>query len=88
MTLCQSYDYYIIMNNKIIIGPQIKALRESQGLSQFKLAVLCGLSPDYIYKIENNKVANIGIQKLAQIAEALHVDVKELLNDVEGLNAS
>ena len=68
---------FVCMN----IGKSVRQFRKLSGLSIVKLAAKAGASPDYIFRIEAGKVTNIGIQKLQQIANALEVDLIELLKE-------
>lgn len=47
-------------------------------MSQSGLARAANLSNDYIYRIERNKVKNVGIETFGRIAKALGVDPAEL----------
>jgi len=55
------------------IGKRIQSYRKKQGLSQNMLARLSNISNDYMNRIENDKVENIGIEKLESIASALNL---------------
>ena len=61
------------------LGSRIKYLRESNGLTQDKLAEKAGLSIDYIGKIEVN-INKPGLRALIKIANALNVHIKELFD--------
>lgn len=63
----------------MLIGERIKKLREVQGLSQGKLARAAAISNDYMHKIENGKVTNIGIEVIDSIAQALDTHPSTLL---------
>jgi len=71
----------------ILIGENIKMLRESNKMTVRELAAKINLSPSYISGIENNK-ANPTIDKLKKIADAFNISVKDLLNgeEIEGDN--
>jgi len=60
------------------IGFRIRQLREERNLSQEKLAALAELHRAYIGQIERGE-KNIGVENLEKIAEALGVDMKDLL---------
>lgn len=62
----------------MFIGKRIRELREAAGLSIAKLAARSDISPDYIFRIEHEKVTNIGTKKLENIARALHVHIIDL----------
>lgn len=61
-----------------LIGGNIKRCRKEKGLTQVKFASKCGLSREALARIEVGGI-NSSILKLKQIAEALQVEVKELI---------
>ncbi|MEE0225449.1 helix-turn-helix transcriptional regulator [Senegalimassilia anaerobia] len=61
------------------LGARIKALREQQGLSQRKLALMIGSNQTYIWQIENGTV-NVGLDILCRLADALEVNVRNLID--------
>mgnify|MGYP002383868848 FL=1 len=61
------------------MGARIKALREQQGLSQRKLALMIGSNQTYIWQIENGTV-NVGLDILCRLADALEVNVRNLID--------
>ncbi len=61
------------------IAINIKRLREERQLSQEKLGALCGLHRTYIGMIERCE-KNITVVCLERIAEALKVDLTELIH--------
>ncbi|MBQ7127015.1 helix-turn-helix transcriptional regulator [bacterium] len=62
-----------------LLGKQIKYLREQSNLTQEKMAEKCGLSLDYIGKIEV-AINKPGLRALIKIAKALNVDIKDLFD--------
>lgn len=54
------------------IGIKIKDCRESLGLTQEELGLLCGTSKQTIFKYEKGVVTNIPLDRLEKIADALH----------------
>lgn len=69
------------MNNvreKRSLGSAIRNLREQRGISQRKLALMTGTSRSYLWKIEAG-TADVGIDVLIRIAQALDVQVRELI---------
>jgi len=62
------------------LGEKIRYFRESKNLSQSGLARLSDLSNDYMNKIELDKVANVGLQKIESIATALGVSILDLID--------
>lgn len=61
------------------LGERIKALREQQGLSQRKLALMIGSNQTHIWQIENGTV-NVGLDILCRLADALEVNVRDLID--------
>lgn len=59
----------------------IKQLRESKGISQYKLSQMTDISRTYIRNLENNKKCNPSLHILSLIAEALRVRIKDLFYD-------
>lgn len=68
------------MNILESIGHNISTLRRAKGLSQEKLALNAGLDRTYIPKVEKSKI-NITIKSLEKIANALNVDICELISN-------
>lgn len=69
----------------IKLGKLIKFLRENAHLTQEKLAEKCGISLDYLGKIEVN-INKPGLKTIFKISEALDVPVKELFEFDKGVN--
>ena len=61
------------------LGARIKALREQQGLSQRKLALMIGSNQSHIWQVENGTV-NVGLDILCRLADALEVNVRDLID--------
>lgn len=61
------------------LGCAIKLRRESQGLSQERLAMMVGSSKSHIWRIETGRVG-VGLDDLVRIAGALDIEVRQLLN--------
>ena len=61
------------------LGCAIKLRRESQGLSQERLAMMVGSSKSHIWRIETGRVG-VGFDDLVRIADALDIEVRQLLN--------
>ncbi len=61
------------------VGVRVKALREQQGLSQRKLALMIGSNQTHIWQIENGNV-NVGLDLLCRLADALEVNVRDLID--------
>jgi transcriptional regulator with XRE-family HTH domain len=63
------------------LGEVVKKGRQEFGLSQPGLAKKTGLSRSYISYLESGKYQEIGIAKLALIADALEMSADQLLAD-------
>lgn len=55
---------------------QIIELREKLGVTQSELARRMGVSQPFIAKIENDEAANISLETLVKIAEALNSEIE------------
>ena len=55
---------------------QIVELRESLGLTQGALAQRIGVSQPFIAKIENDEAANLSLETLVKIVEALNGEIE------------
>ncbi|WP_281859578.1 helix-turn-helix domain-containing protein [Litoreibacter halocynthiae] len=60
------------------VALNIRKIRKSNGLSQEKLADLCGLHRTYVGSVERSE-RNITIENLDRIAHALGVDARDLI---------
>ncbi|WP_417942773.1 helix-turn-helix domain-containing protein [Flavobacterium sp. RS13.1] len=61
------------------LGIHVRQLREKKGLSQQALADDCDIPRNQIGRIERAEI-NTGIKTLIRIANALDIDLKELLD--------
>jgi transcriptional regulator with XRE-family HTH domain len=61
-----------------VIGTNIRKLRTGKRLSQEELAFRAGIDRSYLSEVENGH-KNLSVTMLDQIAAALGVDMKELL---------
>ena len=66
-------------SHRKVLGERIKTLRESQGLSQRKLALMANTNQTHLWQIESGR-ANVGIDLLYRIASALDVRVQDLVD--------
>ena len=66
-------------SHRTVLGERIRALREAQGLSQRKLALMAGTNQTHLWQIESGR-ANVGIDLLYRIASALDVRVQDLVD--------
>ncbi len=76
----------MINTNKDILtkfGTKLQSLRKGKNLSQEELAHLCGLHRTYIGMIERAE-KNITLKNIEKIANALEVDISQLLKDLNG----
>ena len=60
------------------MGEKIKELRESKGISQYRLAELTGINRSTINRYENGSIQKISFDNLLKICEALEIDIKEI----------
>ncbi|WP_394549970.1 helix-turn-helix domain-containing protein [Pantoea sp. SGAir0183] len=56
----------------------LRKIRQSQGISQEKLADLCDLHRTYVSSVERGE-RNITVDNMERLATALGVDIRELL---------
>ena len=63
----------------INLGKRLKLLREKSHYTQEKLAGKCGISLDYLGKIEVN-INKPGLKTLLKLSSALEISMKELLD--------
>lgn len=70
------------MDEKLVyekLGKRIKFLRMDAHLTQEKLAEKCGISLDYLGKIEVN-ISKPGLQTIIKLSNALDVPIKSLFD--------
>jgi putative transcriptional regulator len=67
----------------MIVFIALKKLREGAGLSQNDLARKTGYSPQFIQKIEQNKVKSLTLDAAARFCEALSCKPGDLLEEGE-----
>jgi len=60
------------------LGERVRTLRTERGWSQRALCALAGLSPRYLVQLESGQ-ANVSLNRLAPLAEALEVSLVSLL---------
>ncbi len=63
-----------------LVGRRVRRLRNQRKITAKELAVSSGLSPRFIAQLEAGQ-ANIAIGRLARVAQALDVDVEQLVHD-------
>ena len=63
---------------RLALGAAVRERRESQGLSQARLALMIGSSKSHIWRIETGRVS-VGLDDLSRIADALGVPVRDLI---------
>lgn len=72
------------------IGVKVRVLRKERGLTQEKLAEMAEISINYLSKIENNRIKNVGVLITFRLEKALGVtsgylmgqeDMNELLDE-------
>lgn len=67
------------VREKKLLGQQVRKVREARGISQRRLALMTGTSRSYLWKIEMG-AADVGIDVLVRLADALGVTVRELVS--------
>lgn len=67
-------------NDLLKLGQRIKALRERDGLSQCKFALMVGMSSKYLSDIENGR-RNVSYEKLVSLADGFGITLEELFRD-------
>ncbi|MBE9036055.1 helix-turn-helix domain-containing protein [aff. Roholtiella sp. LEGE 12411] len=67
----------------MVVFIALKKLREAAGLSQNDLARKTGYSPQFIQKIEQNKVKSLTLDAAARFCEALNCKPGDLLEEGE-----
>ena len=65
------------------MGEKIKELRESKGISQYRLAELTGINRSTINRYENGSIQKISFDNLLKICEALEIDIKEIIEKLK-----
>lgn len=63
-------------------GDAIRTLRDERGLTQEKLADLCGLTTNYVGDAERGE-RNVSLRALWQFADGLGIPASELLREAE-----
>ena len=71
----------IIDPELIVVGREVRRLREAQGLSQEELAERSGLHRNYIGGIERGE-RNVGIKAFLNLARGLEVHPSELFKGI------
>lgn len=65
--------------HRAALGERVRLLREAQGLSQRKLALMAGTNQTHLWQIETGRI-NVGIDLLQRLASALGVQVRDLID--------
>jgi transcriptional regulator with XRE-family HTH domain len=63
------------------IGNSIRKVRRKQDISQEDLANICEIERGYMGRVERGEV-NVSILKLKKIADALKIEISELLKTI------
>ncbi|MDR3606010.1 MAG: helix-turn-helix transcriptional regulator [Oligoflexia bacterium] len=61
------------------LGAQLKAFRESKSFSQNELAKVAKIALSTVNELENNVAKDVRLSTIASIAEALDVDLHQLM---------
>ena len=67
-------------DRKSKLGAKVRELREAQGLSQQRFALMIGTAQSYLSDIETGQI-NVGYDLLCRIAEALDVKIGDLADE-------
>lgn len=70
------------MNIIKVFGTNVRKYRKEKGISQEKLAELCGLHRTYISDIERLK-RSISLENIQRIADALNIETHRLFIETE-----
>ena len=65
------------MDIKILFGKAVREYRTEKGISQEKLAELCGLHRTYISEVERG-VRNVSLINIQKICDALGVEISSV----------
>jgi transcriptional regulator with XRE-family HTH domain len=65
------------LRQRVMLGEQIRRLREERGLSQMQLAELANVHRTYISSLENGR-RNAAINLIYRLADGLDVHVRDL----------
>lgn len=79
---CKVYNHSMSMKNENIakrFGAKLAYVRKSKKVSQIKLAEIVDMNFNYIGQIERGE-ANVTINTMVRIADALDVEVSELFD--------
>ena len=60
------------------LGETIRQYRQARKLTQERLAELSNMSINFLSQIERGEITNVGIEKLANIAQALDINLADL----------
>ena len=66
-----------------IDGTQVRRLREAKGLTQLYMATVVGVTTDTISRWENKRYPSIKVENGRKLAEALEVNLEEILEKEE-----
>ncbi len=66
-----------------INGDKVRSIRESKGLTQLYIATTLGVTTDTVSRWENRRYPTIKWENVEKLAQALEVDVSEILEEAE-----
>jgi transcriptional regulator with XRE-family HTH domain len=69
-------------NPQVAFGKAMQKFRQASGISQEKLALMCGIHRTYIGSVERGE-RNVSIQNMVRIATALGVPLSSLVIEME-----
>ena len=70
-------------NINIRFSKKLKELRNNKKLTQEALSELAGIDYKYLQKLESNNPSSPTLQMLEKIANALDINIIELLSDID-----
>jgi transcriptional regulator with XRE-family HTH domain len=70
----------VLLNARKIFSQRLRQIRQNRGLSQEELADLAGLHRTYVGSVERSE-RNISIDNMERLAQALEVDITDLLKE-------
>ena len=63
------------------LGHNLYSIRIKNGLTQERLAELCGLTVNFVSRIERGKATRVSVFTVQKIAKALGVSIDTLMDD-------
>jgi transcriptional regulator with XRE-family HTH domain len=70
----------VALSHRRIVGEKIRTYRKKAQMSQERLAEKSDLSPKFLGELERG-IVNISLDALVRIANALHIQVRDIIQD-------